>query len=94
MSMFTDPDDHLDHLTSWLGDSADQCLHCATWGKSGLESDGFIIKCPKCGRFTWPNLGVNMPAGAANSFYTMLNASESRRVAQIKEMAAKKGWIE
>jgi hypothetical protein len=40
-----------------------KCENCKEWGCT--ISDNFAIPCPKCGRLTWPNLGVNVPAGAA-----------------------------
>ncbi len=42
------------------------CETCKDWGQTIDPADcSCPIPCPKCGRFTWPNLGVNMPAGAA-----------------------------
>lgn len=46
------------------------CKTCVSWGKTCTREDarvGFLIPCPECGRLTWPNLGVNLPAGAAVS---------------------------
>jgi len=44
------------------------CQSCKDWGRTiTLEENPAAIPCPKCGRLTWPNLGVNCPAGAAVS---------------------------
>lgn len=41
----------------------DYCQQCKGWGRTA--SKDFGIACPKCGRMTHPNLGVNMAAGSA-----------------------------
>lgn len=44
----------------------EQCDHCKTWGPTiTREQNLSAIACGKCGRLTWPNLGVNCPAGMA-----------------------------
>jgi hypothetical protein len=45
------------------------CAACAGWGATAplIEAHAVHISCPACGRMTWPNLGVNVPAGAAVS---------------------------
>lgn len=40
------------------------CDHCRDWGAT-LPEDEYAIPCPACGRRTYPNLGVNCPAGSA-----------------------------
>jgi hypothetical protein len=49
------------------------CKTCINWGSTIDERreifvynmDIITIPCPDCKRLTWPNLGVNLPAGAA-----------------------------
>lgn len=44
------------------------CKNCEEWGVSINRLDNpSAVPCPVCGRLTWPNLGVNLPAGAAVS---------------------------
>lgn len=51
-----------------LGNS--QCQHCKDWGRTIEDAERIFhpeivyIPCPQCNRYTWPNSGVNMPAGA------------------------------
>lgn len=66
------------------------CPNCATWGDTIPETETRIvcgkeityrptrIPCGVCGRMTWPNLGVNCPAGSAVSM-GMSNAIEMQR---------------
>lgn len=43
-----------------------KCQVCKDWGTTQEPSDEHpLIPCPKCKRLTWPNLGVNCPAGYA-----------------------------
>ena len=52
-----------------MSDEANACTTCATWGRTiTTEETAWGIPCPDCGRLTWPNLGVNCPAGSAVSF--------------------------
>ncbi len=45
------------------------CDNCKGWGRTVTrEENPQAIPCPKCKRLTWPNLGVNCPAGAAFAF--------------------------
>ena len=44
------------------------CQNCLTWGRTCDPAEspgGLLVACPKCHRLTWPNLGVNLPAGAS-----------------------------
>lgn len=49
--------------------AGDRCGKCQDWGETVLRGTypncPFPIPCPECGRLTWPNLGVNCPAGMA-----------------------------
>ena len=45
-----------------------ECSNCKEWGKTITEEDCFpypAIPCSVCKRLTYPNLGVNLPAGCA-----------------------------
>lgn len=49
------------------------CENCRDWGRTidPVELDppagaGFLVQCGVCKRLTWPNLGANLPAGAAS----------------------------
>lgn len=45
------------------------CENCKDWGRTMEPGQApIIIHCSKCGRATYPNLGVNCPAGSAVSF--------------------------
>lgn len=45
------------------------CEKCIDWGRTISRYENCnAITCPKCGRLTWPNLGVNCPAGMAVAF--------------------------
>lgn len=44
-----------------------KCEHCKDWGETDTREQYYLVTCPKCGRKTWPNLGVNLPAGMAVS---------------------------
>lgn len=46
------------------------CEECKDWGSTvmDLEQCPNPVTCPKCKRLTFPNLGVNLPAGAAVAF--------------------------
>lgn len=39
------------------------CEHCKDWGAT--VDHECAIACPKCGRLTHPNEGVNIPAGSS-----------------------------
>ncbi len=42
------------------------CDNCKEWGRTITRDENpQAIPCPKCKRLTWPNLGVNCPAGCA-----------------------------
>lgn len=42
------------------------CQHCIDWGATVNPDECFYpVQCHACGRYTYPNLGVNLPAGAA-----------------------------
>lgn len=45
----------------------DPCDHCKNWGDTVTiwEAGGMLVPCSQCGRGTWANLGVNVPAGAS-----------------------------
>lgn len=44
----------------------DWCDKCKEWGRTVTHEEcKDAIPCPVCCRLTWPNLGVNLPAGAA-----------------------------
>jgi hypothetical protein len=44
------------------------CQVCKDWGRTiTYYENNCAISCPTCLRLTWPNLGVNIPAGAAVS---------------------------
>ena len=44
------------------------CEVCKDWGRTVARDEcPAAIPCHECGRLTWPNLGVNLPAGAAVS---------------------------
>ncbi len=51
------------------------CEHCKDWGRTidptTLKYPVCLIPCRICGRETWPNLGVNLPAGCAVSLCTV-----------------------
>jgi hypothetical protein len=47
-----------------MRDGEFHCCHCMGWGETLLPT-AHSIPCPNCGRLTWPNLGVNCPAGMA-----------------------------
>lgn len=52
----------------------DICEQCKDWGRTiTREEHPNAIQCVTCKRLTWPNLGVNCPAGMAVSF-AMSNA--------------------
>lgn len=47
------------------------CSNCANWGRTIEDTkDMYTIKCPKCNRCTYANLGVNCPAGMSVAFGT------------------------
>lgn len=48
----------------------EQCGNCTDWGESvnPLLIRGPTIRCCLCGRHTFPNLGVNYPAGIVVAF--------------------------
>lgn len=40
------------------------CPTCKLWGPTQLKKKpGWTVACSECGRWTYPNLGVNIPAG-------------------------------
>ena len=42
------------------------CQTCVNWGRTISPTENpTTIQCPDCKRRTWPNLGVNCPAGSA-----------------------------
>lgn len=41
------------------------CETCKDWGRTIDNPLEVTVACPKCKRRTWPNTGVNCPAGAA-----------------------------
>ena len=52
-----------------MSDEVNACPTCATWGRTITPEEApYGIPCPDCGRLTWPDLGVNCPAGSAVSF--------------------------
>ncbi len=65
------------------------CPNCKDWGRSGRREDGYIVRCPVCQRLTWPNLGVNLPAGAAvgvacgNAVSALLTAQQAIRLEEL-----------
>lgn len=47
---------------------SDRCDTCLEWGRTITQVENpHAIACPGCRRLTWPNLGVNLPAGCAVS---------------------------
>ena len=46
------------------------CDKCKDWGATTNEKVAAVC-CPQCSRPTWPNLGVNLPAGAATAVAAM-----------------------
>ncbi len=47
------------------------CAKCKDWGPTiSVMENPSCIPCSECGRLTWPNLGVNCPAGMAWAFST------------------------
>lgn len=70
------------------------CEHCATWGRTIelLEAQTvYTIPCPKCKRKTWPNLGVNCPAGMA----VAIGAANAMMLLQAQEIRKQKnGWAD
>lgn len=41
------------------------CPYCVDWGRTTNPNESsFLIPCPECKRLTWPNAGVNIPAGS------------------------------
>ena len=43
-----------------------ECNNCKGWGSTITTRDHpMAVPGPVCGRLTWPNLGVNLPAGCA-----------------------------
>ena len=68
----TNPDtlDWFLHATlSAIPDDKPPCARCKEWGPTVSELTCiYPIPCPDCNRLTWPNLGVNIPAGAAVSY--------------------------
>jgi hypothetical protein len=62
-----------------------ECANCREWGRTITPAQNEqAIACPKCGRLTWPSLGVNLPAGAAvamggtNAVFTLLTMERRR----------------
>lgn len=65
------------------------CENCRDWGRTidPVELDppsgaGFLVQCGACKRLTWPNLGVNLPAGAASALavsHAQSDTSTTRR---------------
>jgi hypothetical protein len=47
------------------------CQTCASWGETITDLYQVSIRCPDCGRKTFPNLGVNCPAGMAVALSAM-----------------------
>lgn len=61
------------------------CQTCYEWGTTvdpDLAVAFFTVRCPDCNRATWPNLGVNMPAGAAWTF-AAANAMHIAKASQL-----------
>lgn len=58
-----------------------RCATCKDWGES-QPPDPPMIRCPSCGRNTYPNLGVNCPAGDAWAVAGLLSKSFSYRIAK------------
>lgn len=47
------------------------CPICRDWGRTVRDNEPVpVIRCPGCRRPTWPNLGVNCPAGCAAALAT------------------------
>lgn len=55
------------------------CEACKEWGRTITRADHpNAVACSVCKRLTWPNLGVNLPAGCAVALAT------SRAVDQLR----------
>jgi hypothetical protein len=66
-------------------DASDRCENCAEWGRTVTREDSVAaVACPKCKRLTWPNLGVNLPAGCA---WAIAGTNSAARRANAKFMA-------
>jgi hypothetical protein len=56
------------------------CEECKDWGETVSEARRIpVVTCHKCGRRTYPNLGVNCPAGSAWCFSAAHNLEYLRR---------------
>lgn len=65
------------------------CENCKDWGRTLTEKDeGKVIPvfCPECKRPTWPNLGVNLPAGAATAIAGNVSAEFMRQGEKLREL--------
>lgn len=61
------------------------CPTCKKWGKTiTLADNDQAVACPNCKRLTWPNLGVNLPAGCAVALATSKAISLLRAVEDDK----------
>lgn len=50
------------------------CKTCENWGRTITKTENNnAVACPSCKRLTWPNLGVNLPGGAAVSMGRTIN---------------------
>lgn len=58
-----------------------QCENCKEWGNTVTrETCYYPIPCPKCKRLTYPNLGVNLPAGCSVALSTAIGVKCIRSI--------------
>lgn len=64
------------------------CQHCNGWGEILREGEHPCpIRCPECKRPTWPNAGVNFPAGMVWIISACTAAEHLRHLADSKGKA-------
>jgi hypothetical protein len=70
------------------------CDNCKSWGptidRDEHPKDTVLIPCPKCKRLTWPNLGVNLPAGAAVAVGSANQLPTAKRISERRFNST--GW--
>lgn len=60
------------------------CLVCENWGRTITRKEHPCpVMCRDCKRLTWPNLGVNCPAGSAVAFSCAAAIETMRQVAYL-----------
>lgn len=62
------------------------CNVCKDWGRTVTQEEALVtIPCPQCKRLTYPNLGVNCPAGCAVALASHKVTEYARRRLKIDE---------